>query len=260
VLWRIDELVLLLASFAALLAAIEVGFRLGVRHSDRSMESDKTHFGALQASVLGLLALLLGFTFFMAVSRFEARKSLVIDEANAIGTTYLRSQLLPAEQRDAAKELFRKYVAARLSFYSAGIDQTRIELADAEATRIQARLWALAGEAAALDPRSVPAGLFSESLNDVIDIHEKRQAALDNHVPEAVLHLLLAVSLVSVGLVGYGGGLNRRRRPISNALFALLVVFVLTTIIDIDRPRRGFIEVSQESLIRLQATLERDAR
>lgn len=210
--------------------------------------------------MLGLLALLLGFTFFMAVSRFETRQSLVIDEANAIGTTHLRVKFLPAEQTDAAEGLLREYVAARLSFYTAGIDSARLEKANMDATRIQGQLWALAVEAAAQDPRSVPAGLLAESLNTLIDIQEKRQAALDNHVPETVLYLLLVVSLASLGVVGYGCGLIRRRRPFSSALLAFLVVSVVATILDIDRPRRGLVEVSQRSLLRLQATQEREAR
>lgn len=259
-LWRLDEFAVLLALLAGFLVAIEVGFRLGVRRRDLGDESDKTHLGSLLAAVLGLLALLLGFTFFMAASRFEARKAFVLDEANAIGTTFLRSKFLPSEQRNAAQRLLREYVAARLSFYAAGIDPDRLGKANTEAARIERQLWALAVEAAAQDHRSVPVGLLIESLNDVIDINEKRQAALDSHVPEAVLYLLAAVSLVSLGLMGYGCGLTRRRRLGLNALLALLIVLVFTTILDMDRPRRGLIKVSQESLVRLQAMLDRNAR
>ena len=100
-LWQIDERVLMIAIFLGLLLALEIGFRLGVRRSGRSDESDCTHIGSLLASVLGLLALLLSFTFFMAQSRFDVRKTLVLDEANAIGTAYLRADFLPGDQRDA---------------------------------------------------------------------------------------------------------------------------------------------------------------
>lgn len=259
-LWRIDEFVLLLAFVGTFLVVIEGGFRFGLRRSDQSDEADKTHVSSLQAAVLGLLALLLGFTFFMATSRYDARKLLVLEEANAIGTTHLRSRFLPIEQRRAAHELLRAYVSTRLAFYSAGIDSARLEKANNDSARIEGELWALALEAAAQDPRSLPTRLFIESLNDVIDAHEKSRIALDNHVPEAVLYLLLIVSITSLGLLGYGCGLARRRRFASNALFALLIVLVLVIILDIDRPRRGLIEVPQDSLIRLQATLDRDAR
>ena len=208
----------------------------------------------------GLLGLLLGFTFFMAVERFDARRALVLEEANAIGTTFLRSDFLPTEQRKAAQGLLRAHICARLALHSAGIDTARLEKANRESARIEGELWALAVEAAAQDPRSLPTRLFIESLNNVIDVHERRRVALDNHVPEAVLYLLLTVSVALLGLLGYGCGLARRRRPASNALFAVLIAVVLITILDIDRPRRGLIEVSQDSLIRLKATLEHELR
>jgi hypothetical protein len=260
VLWRFNELILLLAILAGFLVATEIGFRCGVRNADRKDEFAKAHVDSLHAAVLGLLALLLGFTFFMAASRYDERRSLVLDEANAIGTTYLRSQFLPSEQRAAAAELLRASVAARLAFHAAGIDPARIKDANSDAARTERRLWALARAAVAEDPRSVPAGLFVESLNAVIDLREKRQVAVENHVPEAVLYLLLVVSAVLFALLGYSCGLMKHRRLSSNTLFALLIVFVLTMILDIDRPRRGFITVSQASLIRLQAALEQDAR
>jgi len=259
-LWGIEEVALLLAFLAAFLVAVEVGFRLGVRSSDRSNELDRAHVSSLQAAVLGLLGLLLGFTVFMAISRFDTRKSLVLEEANAIGTTYLRSNFLPTAHRKAAQGLLQAHVSARLAFYSAGIDIARLEKANNESTRIEGELWALAVEAAAQDPRSLPTRLFIESLNNVIDVHEKRRVALENHVPEAVIYLLLIVSVASLGLLGYGCGLTRQRRPASNTLFALLIVLVLITILDIDRPRRGLIEVSHDSLIRLKATLEHEPR
>ncbi|MEQ1773794.1 MAG: hypothetical protein ABL891_08425 [Burkholderiales bacterium] len=259
-LWETNELLLLLIFLAGFLVAMEAGFRLGLRYSAVSGEPEKDHNSALQAAILGLLALLLGFTFLMAVSRFDTRKALVLDEANAIGTTFLRSKLLPAAQRDAAPGLLRSYVAARLTFHNASNDRARLDAANAEASRIEEQLWALSKAAAAQDERSVTTGLFIQSLNEVIDTREKRQVALDNHVPEAVIYLLLAVSLAALGLLAYGCGLERKRRLPSNALFALLIALVLTTILDIDRPRRGLIEVSQDSMIRLKATLEQGAR
>jgi len=184
----------------------------------------------------------------------------VLEEANAIGTTFLRSQLLSKEQRRAASELLRAHVKARLAFHAAGIELAGIERANVEAARTEGQLWALALDASAQDPRSVPTGLFVHSLNEVIDLREKRQVAFENHVPEPVLYLLLVVSAASFTILGYGCGLTRHRRFGSNTLFALLIVFVLVIILDIDRPRRGVITVPQESLIRLLATLEADAQ
>lgn len=257
-LWQFNEMALLAAVLGGFLVAIEAGFRQGLRHADRSDGFAKAHVESLRTAVLGLLALLLGFTFFMAASRFDERKSLVLEEANAIGTAYLRSQLLSPEQRKTAAELFRAHLAARLAFSAAGIETLRLDKANSEAAQTERQLWALALSASAQEPRSVPIGLFVESLNAIVDLHEKRQVAFENHVPEAVNYLLLAVSLVSFGLLGYDSGLTRSRRLGSNTLFAVLIVFVLVMILDIDRPRSGFITVPQESLLRLQAALARD--
>jgi hypothetical protein len=258
--WRIDELSLAIAFFVTLLIAGEIGFRLGRRRARAVVASDLDHLGVLQSAALGLLALLFGFTFFMGVSRFDTRKSLVLEEANALGTAYLRSDLLPPESREAARRMIRAHISARLDFYRAGIDTDRIAHAQAEAARQEAGLWKLATAAAAQEPHSVPLGLFVASLNDVFDLREKRQVALDNHIPDAVLALLSVVSLACHGFIGYGCGLGARRRLVANALFALLSTLVFAAILDLDRPRRGLVEVSQDSLIRLKASLEKDAR
>lgn len=255
-LWGISEYVLFVSAVISFLIALEAGFRIGYRRSGESHESENSHVSSLQSAALGLLALLLGFTFFMAVSRFDTRKTLILDEANAIGTTSLRAQLLSPSHRVETNGLLRQYVEARLAFHDASNDPRRVEAATAEASLIEEKLWAMAVIAAAQDARSVPTGLFIQSVNEVIDIREKRQAAQDNHVPEAVIFLLFAVSVAAMGLLGYGGGLCRLRHFSANALLALLVAVVLTTILDIDRPRRGVIQVSQDSLLRLKATLE----
>lgn len=254
-LWSVSEWVLVPVLIASFFAVIELGYRLGLRRSGSADRAEEGHVSALVAAMLGLLALLLGFTFFMAVSRFDTRKALVLDEANAIGTTWLRARFLPSGQVEPAQALLQRYVSARLAFYDAGIDPARLAAANTDATRIETELWALALAAADHDPRAVPTGLFVESLNDMIDLQEKRQTALDNHVPEAVILLLALVSGAALGLLGYGCGLARRRRLVSNMVFALLIVLVLATILDIDRPRRGLIQVSQDSMLRLQASM-----
>lgn len=255
--WELNELALFLSVLALFLGALEAAFRLGNRRLDRHDEAAKNHIGSIQGSVMGLLALLLGFTFAMAVSRYDLRKSLVLEEANAIGTTYLRTQFLAPEQQREAADLLKRYVVARLDFYNAGIDNNRLDAANAEAARIENRLWQTAVAASAADPRSVSTGLFVQALNDVIDNQEKRQTAFENHVPNTVNGLLLVVSVIALSLMGYGCGLNGRRHGVTNSIVALLLALVFTAILDIDRPRRGLIQVSQNSLLRLQDTLNR---
>lgn len=254
-LWKMNELVLLSLFVGAFLLAIDVGRRVGVRASPHSAKSDQDHISTLLAAALGLLALLISFSCYMAVARFDARKTLIVDEANAIGTTWLRAEFLPDAQHTQVKGALQAYVSARLALYTSGVDESQRAQARADTERLQRQLWSIAVAAVTNDTHSDSAALFATTLNDVIDLQEKQQAAAENHVPEAVLWLLLAVSIFSLSLLGYGCGLVRRLRFGPNALLALLIAFVLTTILDIDRPRRGLIEVYPESLLRLQATL-----
>src|SRR5690349_2797130 len=138
------------------------------------------------------MALMLAFTFAMAVSRYDERKALVVDEANAIGTTWLRAQMLNEPYRSELLRLLPAYVDARIAFYDAEADPAHIDAAHGDALRLQEKLWAVATEVVRQEPRAAPEGLFIETLNDVIDLSEKRLQALDNTVPAPVLYLLLA--------------------------------------------------------------------
>ena len=137
---------LLLCSIAAFLLALEVGYRLGQRRQDKTDEPDKTHTSALQGATLGLLALLLGFTFAMAVSRFDNRKTVIVDQANAIGTAELRSRLLGTPYAEKAAPLFRDYVDAWLQFRFAGDDIAAVKAAEDRAFAIENQLWNMVRE------------------------------------------------------------------------------------------------------------------
>jgi len=244
---------LLLCSIAAFLLALEVGYRLGQRRQDKTDEPDKTHTSALQGATLGLLALLLGFTFAMAVSRFDNRKTVIVDQANAIGTAELRSRLLGTPYAEKAAPLFRDYVDAWLQFRFAGDDIAAVKAAEDRAFAIENQLWNMV---TAADPHSLPASLFTSAVNDVIDMHEKRNRSVKDRVPDPVFWLLFAVSALALGLVAYSCGLNGRRRQVANVVFAFVIALVMVVILDIDRPRRGLIQASQESMVRLQQSLE----
>lgn len=254
--YRTSELLLGLAALVVVSVATEIGFRLGRRHQPDVDEPTIAHFAALQALLLILLALVLTFTFSMAVARFDARKELVIEESNAIGTTYLRARLLAEPQREEVVGLLCAYVDEQLGFYKAGIDPARLEAANATTARLQERLWMAAIVMSEQDPRSVPTGLFVQSLNGMIDLHAKRIKALENRLPDAVIYLVFIVAGVAIGFVGYGRGLAGRRHFVSTAIMAVVVVLVLMIILDLDRPRRGLITVSQSSMERLQEVLK----
>src|SRR5216684_3550 len=139
-----SEVVLVFLMLLAFFAAMEIGFRCGQRSQPSADDATKAHVGALQCALLGLLALLLGFTFAMAVSRFDTRKELVLSEANAIGTTYLRARLLEEPYRQELMGLLHAYVDARLAFYEAGVDRVRLDTANATAAHLQEQLWMVA--------------------------------------------------------------------------------------------------------------------
>lgn len=193
---------LLLVVLAIFLLATEIGFRAGIRMRTWVSESSRGQVTAIAGALLALLGLLLGFTFSMAVMRFEARKHLVIQEANAIDTASLRSQFLPEPQRSEAAQLFREYVSVQLEFHQAGTDREKLELIDQETRQLQDRLRALATMATEKDPRSVPIGLFVQALNEVIDLHETRLTTFENHVPESAILLLIAVAASAMSLTG----------------------------------------------------------
>jgi hypothetical protein len=255
-LFEFSLITLMLCALAIFLAALEVGYRLGQRRQDKTDEPDKTHTSALQGATLGLLALLLGFTFAMSVTRFDNRKTVIVDQANAIGTAELRSRLLGSPYAEKAAPLFRAYVDAWVKYKASGVDIATILAAEARATDIENQLWTMVRDVTAADPHSLPASLFTSAMNDVIDMHEKRNRSIKDRVPDAVIWLLFAISALALGQVAYSCGLNGRRRQVANVTFAFAIALVLTIILDIDRPRRGLVQVSQESMIRLQQSLE----
>jgi hypothetical protein len=253
---ELNLVTLLLIALAGFLICLEIGYRLGQRRLSKTDDPEKSHTSALQGATLGLLALLLGFTFAMAVSRFDNRKSVILEQANAIGTAELRSRLLPAAQAELCAKLFREYIETWLAYKTAGTNLAELRANDAKASGIENELWNVAREATRADPHSIPAGLFASAMNDVIDLHEKRHRSLEDRVPEVVLYLLFLVSAFALGQIAYSSGLSGHRHPVANVLFACCIALVLIIIMDIDRPRRGLIQVSQDSMLRLQSSMQ----
>ncbi len=244
------------ASIVLLLGATWLGFAMGRRASQSGAgDSARSQLATMQAALLGLLALLLGFTFAMSMSRYDKRKQMILEEANAIGTTFLRTQLLPEPPRQEISHLLRQYVDARLAYYDAGIDAARLHQAIARTQTLHQQIWSFTTALGDRDPRAVTTGLFLLSLNEMIDLHAKRLTAMENHVPESALILLYVLAILAVWLVGYASGLAGLRNFFMIMLLPLLIAAVIHVIIDIERPRRGLIKVGQQRLIELRQTL-----
>jgi hypothetical protein len=253
-LYRVEAWPVAIAVLVTLLAAVELAYRAGRRHGPLD-QATLVPLGTLQTAVLSLLALLLGFSFALAESRYSTRKRLVVDESNAIGTTYLRAELLPPDTRAEVQRLLARYVDARVAFHEAGTHRARVTATGAEAERVQAQLWRRGVAAAERDPRAVTTGLFLQSLNQVIDLETLRLVALENRVPAAILILLLFVALVAAALIGYGCGAVGSRHFVITTLTIVAFLAVMALIVDFDRPERGLVRVSQQSMVRLRHEL-----
>ncbi|MGF6517542.1 hypothetical protein ABH912_005008 [Pseudomonas sp. BT76 TE3572] len=255
--WGLDEIIVFFIVVAIFCVVLELAFRLGRHHRAHSNDSTRSHLTVLQTALLGLLALLLGFNFAMATSRFEARKTLIQEEVTVIGATYLRTKLLPSDLRGKMSALLKDYVSARIEFMRAGTDEKLLKAASESSRTIEDQLWSLAAAAEAQSETTTTMNLVIQSLTDVYNVNEKRRAALDNHVPATVINLLFVVAIGALGFIAYSYGLGHRRRHGSTTLFAILIAMVFTLILDLDQPRSGFIRVGEESMLRLQEDLNR---
>lgn len=239
--------------FVSMVVVIEIGSWLGLRRAEETAESLKTQLNGLQGSLLGILALLLGFTFSQSLQRLDARSAAVVDEANAIGTAYLRLDLLPVDQRQASTQLMREYIETRIEAGSISMDREdeRQRILDRSVV-LQGELWRLAAAAANATDRPATVNLFIQALNELIDSNSSRNAALGRHVPELVLLLLYGTFLLTGALVGYASGVSGVKASRGTYVLVSLIVVLVFIIIDLDRPRRGLIEVDQSSLIELR--------
>lgn len=238
----------------AMLLSLEFGFRLGRRKKLIAAES-LTQANAVLVSMLSLLALLLAFTYSAALQRYDDRSEAVVFEANAIGTTYLRARLLPGGG-DEVQSLLRQYLDVRIQEGRVDIDSPEsLESLLQRGKQIEAELWSHAVRAAELDNSVVSSGLFIQTLNELIDSAATRNAVQKRHVPEIILILMFATFVMTTATLGYASGIAGHRATVASFVLVILIALVFYQIIDLDRPRRGAIQVSQESLISLQRSI-----
>jgi hypothetical protein len=247
-----SEPIILLGAFCAFVFSTEIGYRLGRNHIKRGDQAAADHVKGLQAALLGLLSLLLGFSFAMAGSRFDARKGLVQEEVNSIGTVWQRTQLLDTPLREDLTQLLRAYIDARVDFMKAGTDPSRLDMTNDESSIKERDIWKTLRTASRDQNRADRMNLIVPALNDMVNLKWKRWQMMDNHVPLPVLFLLFSVAMGAFSFIGFNYGLTARRRLLSSAFYAALISLVLATIIDIDRARTGLIRIDEKELLRLQ--------
>jgi hypothetical protein len=253
----LDSLPIVVVFLAYAIIAVtlsEVGYRLGRWWQDHTPEEREGPTGMIVGSLLALMAFLLAIATGMAADRFDTRRGLVLAEANSIGTTYLRAGYLPAPASSEIRNLLREYVPLRI-IKTSDVEDLHVRMA--RSVELQAKLWSIAEDLARAAPESDVLALFIDSLNETIDLHETRVVAgIYARVPETILLLLFFGSILTLGMVGYNAGLTRRRSPVT--AFAMIAVLgaVITLVVDLDRPRDGFLKVNQKPLVDLQEQVE----
>ena len=245
-LWALFIFILLVVLFS-----VEFGYRLGKYRRSRREEEKEAPVGTMVGATLGLLAFILAFTFGLAAARFDTRRQVLLDEANAIGTTYLRAGMLP-ERGEEVRRLLRDYVAARLEAVQPGKLAEGIRRSE----NAQQQVWTEAEVIAEKNPNSIIVGLFVQSLNEMIDLHAKRvQAAVRSRIPGAIWLGLFAVAVLSLAAMGYLEGLSGTRRSLAVIAVAITFSVVIELIADLDRPQEGVLRVSQQALLDVQRSM-----
>ncbi len=230
------------------LACYEAGFRLGRWWQDREPGEQEGPTEMLVGAILALMAFLLAVTMGMASDRFDARRGLVLAEANAIGTAYLQADYLPEADAEAMKELLREYLDLRIVD-----DPSAVQANIQRSVALHTEMWSINATVARSGHSPDLVSAFGDSLSEVVAVNEARiVAGLYARVPETVVLLLLVGSALSLGMVGYNAGLKRHRSILSALVMIVALGVVLTLVIDLDRPQEGFIDVSQQALLDVQ--------
>jgi hypothetical protein len=235
----------------SLAAAIELGRLTAVCAHIHDDTSRKEQMVAIRDGLFVLVGLLLGFTLALAVPRYNERRTLLVEEALSIETTYLRAGMLPQPYRDNARDLLRHYVDDRLDLDNAGLDAARFDEAMKRSKHIQAQLWAGAVAVVQTDRTAITA-TYVNSLNETMDLHDKRIGALENRIPISIWYLILSVSVIAM----FSRGLTLTRRFwLTLVLAPITIAIVVALVADLDSPSAGLIRLDQRAMQRLKAEL-----
>jgi len=248
-----------LGLFLGMLLVIEVGRRLGARGLTRGKESDKPSAGLIDGAIFGLMGLLIAFTFSGAASRLDHRRDLVMNEANAIGTAYLRLELLPIEAQPPLRALFREYLDARIETFQKLPDLEAAEASLARANALQAEIWSIAVKASQASGSVPTITLLLSALNEMFDIATLRTTTSRvMHPPVVIYGMLFVLALISSLLAGYSLGTSREKNWIHVIGFCVITAATVYVILDIEYPRAGLIRVDavDRVLIELRSSMK----
>ena len=232
------------------------GHRLRRKRIEKNPHESAIELGAINGTLLGLLGLLLAFTFGMASSRFDTRRQIIIEEANNIGTVVLRTDIYPDSVRQLLRDNLKKYVEARIAFYEAGLSQEKIAQSSAATDSLSHKIWLTAANYAKVNDVITRTSQLIPALNDMIDITTTRRAASEATIPDSIMYFLFILCICSAFLLGYDNK-NKIDWIVVMGLAVMLSATVFT-IIDLDRPRSGLIKMRgpNQKIVELRSMFE----
>ena len=237
--------------FVGMILIVGLGRRVGARERAGIMAGGAAGVGAVEAAIFALLGLLIAFTFQGAATRFDARRSLIVQEANTIGTAWLRIDLLPADAQPDMRDLFRQYLDSRLETYRRVPDMAGVRAELVHTAQLQNRIWKAAIASHNAGVPGIAVGLLP-ALNQMFDITTTRTMATENHPPLAIFLLLGMLCLIGALLVGYGTSPNERRGWLHTVIFSLILSMTIYVIVDVEFPRLGIIRVDSADHVLLE--------
>ena len=245
-----SALVLSIVLLIGMLACLEIGYRLG-RPAGGAAENVHEGLGAVEAAVFALFGLLLAFAFSGATARLDARRQLIVKEASAISTAYVRLDLMPVAEQPAMRRQFRRYLETRLAAYAHVADVEETDRLVEIATGIQQEIWKQAVAIAQVDGTQNVARVVLPAINEMTDVTSARTVALRTTLPNLILALLVSVALFSALLAGYAMGKRRRRSVLHAVVYAVSVAVTFYVVLDLDNPRAGLIRLdAAEKILR----------
>ena len=244
--------------FGSILLLLEIGRRIGIRRRALDPDGATAGLGAVEGAIFGLMGLLLAFTFSGAASRFDSRRHLIVEESNAIGTAYLRLDLLPAAAQPKLRDDFRQYLDARIRYYQIASDDKAAAAQMARAIALQQQIWTQAVASTKDSTSNAVPTLVLSSLNNMIDITATRSMARRTHPPTVVFVMLIVLVMASSVLAGYSMSAGRLRSRLHIVGFAIIMAVAVYVIFDIEFPRAGLVRVdsADQVLTELRDTMK----
>lgn len=259
-LYRQDTLGIVVVLMVCMTIAAEVGFALGRRWHPRTNDARRGHLGSILGPLLGLLALLLSFTFAMSANRYDLRRQLVLADANSLESLYLLSSLLPEESRKPFKQSLRKYVDLRsqIALFRRNLSTEEVADLSAQVEALHSQMWKTAKDSAAANPPQNFTEPILKGLIDALAAHRARMFGWESRVPDSIICLLLLGCVAGMGAIGLSGGLGNHRGLPARIIVTVLLCATIYVVLDLGRPHEGSIHISQSPMLHLQSILESD--